>query len=223
VQVAGSINFQSDLSPAALDDSSEKRYLWYNDNGERRPAPMQAALAPYLGNRNVRLDSGDNMAKDLAQGIVLKIFSCPAQREPQPAVMIGSYENNNWTGPLVQSSYGYNEGLMGFEGPTPNGPSPRLRGNLGKAQPSSQILFMTDAVPRSGGGPLYIAWFPAPEGGGTLADCYHSTNGNGAGMASEFDVFRHPRFAINVVFCDGHTQTLTINDRDLEHAMLLPK
>src|SRR5580765_4615120 len=39
VQIAGSVNFLDDVTPKLLDDSSEKRYLWYDDNGQRRPAP----------------------------------------------------------------------------------------------------------------------------------------------------------------------------------------
>jgi prepilin-type processing-associated H-X9-DG protein len=34
-------------------------------------------------------------------------------------------------------------------------------------------------------------------------------------------MFRHPRFRINIVFCDGHVETLTINERDLERALVL--
>src|SRR4051794_39279943 len=48
VQIAGSVNFQSDASPEALGDANERRYLYFDDDGVRRPAPMQAALAPYL-------------------------------------------------------------------------------------------------------------------------------------------------------------------------------
>src|SRR6266550_1533419 len=84
VQVAGSVNRQDEVSPAALDDAAEKKYLWYDDEGVRRPAPLQAALAPYLGNRNVRLDSAANLLADIDQGIVKKIFTCPARPDPQP-------------------------------------------------------------------------------------------------------------------------------------------
>jgi prepilin-type processing-associated H-X9-DG protein/prepilin-type N-terminal cleavage/methylation domain-containing protein len=213
VQIAGSVNFQNDVSPRALDDADEKRYLYFDDEGERRPAPMQAALAPYLGNRTVRLDNAANMVADLQQGILLKIFTCPSQHEPQPSLMIGSY-GADWLGPLVQCSYAYNEGLMGFEG-TPR----RLRGNLAKARPASEIIFMTDAIPRQEGRDPFIAWFPPPQGRCTLADIY--TFAPECGMASQFDLLRHPRFKMNVVFCDGHVETLIINERDLQRGVVL--
>jgi prepilin-type N-terminal cleavage/methylation domain-containing protein/prepilin-type processing-associated H-X9-DG protein len=214
VQLAGSINFQSETTPASLDDADEKRYLYFNDEGERRPAPMQAALAPYLGNKSVRLDSAANMTADLTQGIVQKIFTCPSQQEPEPSMMIGNIDGN-WSGPLLPCGYAYNEGLMGFE-KTPH----RLRGNLARARPASDIVFMTDAVPRrETNATPYIAWFPPPQGRCTLADIY--TFMPECGMASQFDLLRHPRFKMNAVFCDGHVQTLIINDRDLEHGVVL--
>src|SRR3954451_13520492 len=40
VQVAGAMNGLADVSPATLDDADEKRYLYYDDDGVRRPAPL---------------------------------------------------------------------------------------------------------------------------------------------------------------------------------------
>ncbi len=217
VQVAGSVNKQTDVSPAALDDPEEKRYLWYNDEGERRPAPLQAALAPYLGNKNVRLDSAANLLADVDQGIVKKIFTCPAQEDVEPGMMIGSYPAN-WFGPRVPTSYAYNEGVLGFEA----SPSKRLRGNLGKARPSSTIILFTDGVPRADNEIHYIAWSSAPEGRTTLADCYTDGDGSGAsGYYTQFDQLRHPHLRMNIVFCDGHVESLVIKLADLERGVLL--
>jgi prepilin-type N-terminal cleavage/methylation domain-containing protein/prepilin-type processing-associated H-X9-DG protein len=211
VQLAGSIQSVTDVSPEGLDDEGEKRYLYFEDQGARRPAPMQAALAPYLGNRSVRLDSAANMVADLQQGVVFKIFTCPSQHEPAPSMMIGG-GNAGWSGPPLLCSYAYNEGLMGFDG-TPR----RLRGNLGKARPSSAIIFMTDGVPRREG-TAFIAWFPPPQGRCTLADIY--TYLPDTGSPSQFDFLRHPRFKMNVVFCDGHLEPLIINERDLQRGVV---
>src|SRR5687768_8116847 len=41
VQPAGRMNFVWNVTPEILDDSEQKRYAYYDDNGERRPAPMQ--------------------------------------------------------------------------------------------------------------------------------------------------------------------------------------
>jgi prepilin-type processing-associated H-X9-DG protein len=34
-------------------------------------------------------------------------------------------------------------------------------------------------------------------------------------------MLRHPRFRMNIVFCDGHVESLIIGDRSLEHAVLI--
>jgi len=216
VQVAGLTNGINDPTPQTLDDADEKRYLWYDDeSGVRRPAPLQAALAPYLGNKSVRTDSAANMLADIDKGIVRQIFSCPAQVELQPGVMIAG---GDWSFPRVPTSYCYNEGLFGFEGFSTH----RQRGNLLKAAPSSEIVLFTDGLPRTEAAQGFVAWYPTATGRCTLAECY--TNGNGsyeAGIASQFDLFRHPNYRINVVFADGHVEALTMNEKDLVRGVLM--
>ena len=219
VQVAGSINFVNGVSQEILEDPLEKRYLWFDDAGTRRPAPLQAALAPYLGNRNVRLDSEEHLRNDLEQeqGIVRRIFHCPADEQSNSGIMIGSFATG-WAGVRLTTSYAYNEGLLGFEGETQH----RLRGNLTKAHRSTEIVFIGDGLPRSETDNPYIAWYPTEAGRCTLADAYTDADGSGhAGLRSEFDHFRHPRFRMNVVFCDGHTESIALAVPDLQHALLL--
>ncbi len=193
-----------------------KRYLWFTDaeagGSTRKPAPLQAALAPYLGNRNVRLDSVANLSADVNQGIVRKIFTCPAQMEQPEGIYIAAA--GMWTGVRLPTSYVYNEGLLGFEA------SPRrLRGKLTKANPAAEIIFLTDGIPRTDDTP-YSAWYPPVEGRFTLADVYNVAGGGG-GNPTQFDLLRHPHFRMNVVFCDGHVEPLTINGKDLEHAVVM--
>ena len=103
---------------------------------------------------------------------------------------------------------------MGWEG-TPH----RLRGNLGKARPASEIIFMTDGIPRRETADGFIAWFPPPQGRYTLADIY--TYVPGGGVASQFDPLRHPRFKMNIVFCDGHVEFVAETiEQSLLNAML---
>ena len=211
VQIAGRMNDILDVTPDLLDDPSERRYLWYDDAGLRRPAPMQAALSKYLGNKNVRTDSADHLLADVDQGIVRRIFTCPAQLDPLPGIMIAGA---GWTAPLIRSSYGYNEGLMGLNYGTPR----RLAGNLARVGHASETVFLTDAVPRGGDDP-FIAWYPSNTGRCTLADCH--VHFNGAGLPDQFDPLRHPGFRMNVVFCDGHVDSLVINQSDLERGVLL--
>ena len=214
VQVAGAANGIFDVSPTGLEDAEEKRYLYFDDEGFRRPAPLQAALAPYLGQKNVRLDSAANMLADIDRGLLKQIFTCPAQLEQQAGIMISG---GGWFGPLVPTSYAYNEGLLGFEA-WPR----RLRANLQKARPSAEVVFMTDAVPRTELEQPYVAWFPLPSGRSTLADCYtNAQNTYMAGVRSQFDLLRHPGFRMNIVFCDGHTESMVIQEKELEGAVLL--
>jgi len=215
VQVAGAMNGLFAVTPASLDDADERKYAYYDDEGQRRPAPLQAALAPYLGRRDVRLDSAANMLADIDAGVLRQVFTCPAQLEPQAGVMIAG---GGWFGPSVPTGYAYNEGVLGFE-VHPR----RLRANLTKARPSSEILFMTDAVPRTDFGHGFIAWYPPPEGRCTLADCYTNDNGTyAAGVASQFDQLRHPNFRMNIVFCDGHAEAIAIKPAELARAVVLP-
>src|SRR5687768_14384088 len=88
IQVAGLMNGVAEVTPAALSDPEERRYLWFDDESGRRPAPLQAALAPYLGNRDIRLDSRQNMLADIDQGVLRKIFTCPSQQEVPQGIMI---------------------------------------------------------------------------------------------------------------------------------------
>ena len=195
VQLVGNINGAvGGVSPETLDDADEKRYAYFDDEGYRRPAPMQAALAPYLGVKNVRLDGAANLKADLAGG--------------------------GWGGIYLPSSYCFNEGVLGFELFSEH----RLRANLTRARPAAEIIFATDGVPRTELGTGYVAWFPTAQGRCTLADCYTNANGTyQAGVASQFDPLRHPNFRMNVVFCDGHTETIAITERELQRCVLLPE
>jgi prepilin-type processing-associated H-X9-DG protein len=218
VQVAGSMNGLLVVTPQTLEDADEKRYVYYDDGGLRRPAPLHAALAPYLGQRGVRLDSAANLAADIERGVVRKLFTCPSQPEPTPVgIMIAGGGIVPWFGPRLPSSYAYNEGLLGFE----LGSTRRQRGLLSRARPASEVVFMTDGVPRTELGPGFIAWFPNTKGRCTLADCYTNANGTfAAGVASQFDPIRHHGW-MNVVFADGHAETIAINARALSRAVLL--
>jgi prepilin-type N-terminal cleavage/methylation domain-containing protein/prepilin-type processing-associated H-X9-DG protein len=216
VQVAGNMNGVLFVTPDSLDDADQKRYAYYDDEGVRRPAPLQVALAPYLGRKDIRLDSAANMLADIDAGALKQIFTCPAQLEPPGGMMIAG---GGWGAPLVPTSYAYNEGLLGFEIPSEH----RLRANLTKARAPAEMVFMTDAVPRQEFGGSFIAWFPTPEGRCTLAECYTNADGTYlAGVASQFDQLRHPNFRMNIVFCDGHCESMIIKPSELQRAVLLP-
>jgi len=213
VQVAGWMNdLFVPLTPESIGDAGEARYLYYDDAGVRRPAPLQAALAPYLG-KPMRTDSRDHLEQDLAaDSPVKRIFTCPSQTNIEPGIMIAG-GIPFWVGPTFVGSYAYNEGFLGYNYPTER----RLRGNLNKVKRSSETVFLGDGLPRLETDLLFIAWFPGDSGVCTLAESYDETNG---GLRSEFDLHRHNK-RMNVVFLDGHTETLTINSQDLRRGLLL--
>ncbi len=178
---------------------------------------MQAALAPYLGvNGGVRSDSADHLLADVESGMVKRIFTCPAQEEPAPSLMIAGGDEK-WYGPLVPSSYAFNEGLFGFV----NSSDHWMRGKLSKARPAAEIVFMSDALPRTEFGVGFIAWMPIRRGKLTLADALTNDNETyKCGVRSQFDFFRHHQ-KMNVVFCDGHAETLIMTSKELERGVLL--
>src|SRR5207248_9973486 len=51
-------------TPAGVNDPKMILYSYMTDNRKERVAPMQAALAPYLGQRNVRTDTLKNLQED---------------------------------------------------------------------------------------------------------------------------------------------------------------
>ncbi len=220
VQLGGSVNDVDDLTPQTVDDPNETRYVWYiDDAGKKRPAPLQAALAPYLQRGGVRLDSTAHLVADLEDGVMRRIFHCPADMQEQSGVTVGCIPID-WLGPSCHISYALNEGILGYEANSPR----RLRGNLTKAHPSSEVIFMGDGLPRAVGD--YICWFPFPEGRCTLAHAFTFISPgplqpDRAGLPSEFDLLRHPRFRMNAVYCDGHTESLVISELGLQRTLLL--
>jgi prepilin-type N-terminal cleavage/methylation domain-containing protein/prepilin-type processing-associated H-X9-DG protein len=213
-QIAGLTNgIDVTLTPEVLKDTSRTRYTYYEDNG-LKPAPLPAALAPYLGYK-VRLDNRANLQADLddPRG-VRRIFTCPAQTEFTPGTIIAGGVPD-WTAPDFSGSYAFNEGFLDFEAE----PTRRLRGQISKVKRASETVFLGDGLPRiTSVVQPFIAWFPGPDGTITLADTYEENNGSG--LRSEFDLLRH-RKRMNVVFCDGHCDALLIDSNDLRRGLIL--
>src|SRR5947209_15439837 len=65
-------------NPQGLEDSSQRKYMYYLDNGITRPLPLTAALAYYMDVR-VRTDSREHLAEDLGCEQMRPVFRCPAQ------------------------------------------------------------------------------------------------------------------------------------------------
>jgi prepilin-type processing-associated H-X9-DG protein len=224
LQFAGKANGANSAAPTDIFDPQEIHYAYYDDTVGRRPIPLPVALAPYLGSK-IRVDSAADMTTDFESSSCLarRVFTCPAQLEMIPGQTVS--DEAGWYAPRLSISYAYNEGVTGFENSTDIQISThRLRGQFSKAIPSSEVFFMTDAVPRGGvDSSFYIAWFPSDSGRSTLGDIYSNSDGGTTDvMDTQFDHVRH-HGKINVVYFDGHVDTLEIISEDLERAVILSK
>jgi prepilin-type processing-associated H-X9-DG protein/prepilin-type N-terminal cleavage/methylation domain-containing protein len=212
IQIAGKMNGTS-ATPADMDDPQKTRYVYFEDDGAPRPAPLPVALAPYLGSK-IRLDSRDQLVAGWGDTacVARRVFTCSSQMDV-PFGQTVSGDLDGWDGPKLQISYAYNEAVTGWV----ENSDRRLHGKFSKVHPASEIIFMSDAIPRTGdGGSDYIAWFPNDAGRYTLADAYSDETY----LRSQFDEFRH-QGRINVVYFDGHVQFLWIAPEDLQRAMLV--
>ena len=61
-----------------LEDSLSVKYDYYTDDGMKRPLPITAALAQYMG-PVVRTDSRENLEADLEAPALRRLFHCPSQ------------------------------------------------------------------------------------------------------------------------------------------------
>ena len=125
-----------------------------------------------------------------------------------------------WFGPRLSISYAFNEGVLGYMQDSDH----RLRGQFSKAVPSAEIFFMTDALRGlEKMCSIIYSGFPATAGVSTLGDVYSNADGGDTEvMDTQFDPARH-QGKINVIYFDGHVDTLEILPNDLEQAVISSK
>lgn len=199
-------------TPFGLHDPGQRYWSYYNEGTTTRVMPMNAALAPYLGQTGIHTDSAANMTTDLNNGNVRRVFTCPSQAEnPQTVTLIGT--NTGWTGPNQYCSYGWNEEVIGWGQPGDGSGCAnhsRARGQLNRIGHSpADTFYMCDANPRSGS-PQWADFYAHPVNV-TLADCFNSKNNNNAGGDwSQFDLNRH-NGKICILFMDGHAEKFDIS------------
>ena len=206
-------------TPQGVNDNKQAYYAYFRDGSTLRVMPMQAALAPYLGQRNVRTDSAINLYNDCSTGFVRKVFTCPAQAEDDQfrGVMIS---DSTWENPTIYlwTSYAYNEAALGWADPSSNIVTGhhRARAILTQMPHPADLVFMSDGNRRTELGPTdqTPAFFDVTPN----RSLYDAFTENGAGVMSVFDQQRHRR-RINCLFIDGHGETLTI-DQSLQRISL---
>jgi prepilin-type processing-associated H-X9-DG protein len=108
---------------------------------------------------------------------------------------------SGWAGPLLQTSYAFNEGILGWGNV---GTHTRERGNVSRISQSANIVLMADASPRGTNG--WIVYNDDADNE-TLLDFYNGTYDTGDPRL--FDKVRH--FGrMNILFLDGHGDSAAI-------------
>lgn len=188
-------------NPHGLEDDNEKKYMYYMDSGIKRPLPLTAALAFYMDVR-FRTDSREHMAQDLASDAMRRPFHCPAQFIDY-AGGTERDESGSWAAPDCWSSYDFNTALLGRRDyNTDHCP----KGLLSRVRQPSKVYFALDGRPRNQSSLRYFM-IPDDNEDQTLYDVQQSLIGGNGAEALDFG--RH-RMRINVLFCDGHAENLSM-------------
>lgn len=239
------VNSLSDL-PTSLNDSSRKRYTyatWPVVPGSLNPAPLPAALGPYLGVKDLPFDNWDKLDQvlnDRNQDGVWRRFMCPdtnamekgrystdpndANAVDQGTMLVTAVANEPFTAWSTNSDYGFNEGVFGYHYDQRYAHN-RVGGNIARVRRSSEVAVYTDAIARPGPAvsfmPIgWICWTPSLDGQGaaTLGDAFAGT-GRAVGREN-FDLNRHSK-RMNIAFLDGHVETVEIKQEALDRVFLI--
>ncbi len=231
--------------PEGLNDSTRTRYTYAYAPQINVPmiVPLPAAIAPYLGYKDLPFENWDLLDQALNEKTrVWQLFMCPSTGSFQ---YDKRFTNSTDTTPINQgtmmsvrrintplaawstnSDYGLNEGFLGYNLILPN-KDRRLGGNMSKLSNPAETILFTDANRRSYGAYSWmpdgwLCWTPSNNSRGrvTLADAL-ANNGRGAD-ASMFDRRRHKN-KLNIVFVDGHVELVRIESNALSRCNILPK
>jgi prepilin-type processing-associated H-X9-DG protein/prepilin-type N-terminal cleavage/methylation domain-containing protein len=194
-------------------DPNRRKYMYYRDGYVSqevwRPVALPAALGHYMGLQEVLTQLGPMPA--LEADSVRRAFACPSQ---DPATIVGSptiTDDVEPIGPRAYMSYIFNGAALGRQiypwGETPAGRLERI------VEPTQVFLFADGIGPHDAYG-MYT-WFGygvhPVRTDPTLAD-YWLLGGKSTG---QFDRSRHGG-RINIVFVDGHAETLRLPGTQLE-------
>jgi prepilin-type N-terminal cleavage/methylation domain-containing protein/prepilin-type processing-associated H-X9-DG protein len=213
--LAGELWGPADATPGALGDSQQVMWSYFTDTVVK-VAPLPIALAPYLGQSNLRTDTAANSVIDYNNGSTIRIFTCPSnvdqmqQGTSQTSKFI-SCQSNGWTGPLLQTSYAFNEAVLGWcdAGVSNVAGHSRCRGNLARVHGSADMVLLADASPRGANGGWIV--YNDHTNTDTLYEFYTGVFPNGTDTSDPllFDKQRHYG-NMNILFCDGHGETTPI-------------
>lgn len=233
--------------PAGLRDSRRSRYQYAQAPGTdfiEMVVPLPAAVAPYLGYKNLSYDDWYLLDRELNDKTrVWQLFMCPAtdsyayhlrwagDNTPiNQGTMLGGKRGHYAAEPFAawssNSDYGINEGVFGYYYDQAYS-SRRYAGQQSKIVNPASVALFTDAQRRKT--PAYaffddpwILWTPSITSTGpvTLADAL-----KGGDLAVDPDMFDFPRHKnrMNIAFADGHVELLLMDAGSLSKVFLLPK
>ena len=196
-------------NPRGLQDEAERKYMYYLDNGVKRPVPVTVALGKYMG-VTTRTESRAALEEDLQREPLRRLFRCPAQQVAYHGWTQRGDEDGKWTAPEEWSSYAFNEALLGRR---PAHLERCPKGMLSRVTRPTEVFFVLDGRPRDFNGPGNRNFLvpdkdhpDAPEE--TLYDFHQRVLAAAPRQGGKelLDFVRH-RMRINVVFCDGHAET----------------
>jgi prepilin-type processing-associated H-X9-DG protein/prepilin-type N-terminal cleavage/methylation domain-containing protein len=249
LNVEGFIGGGAEMISAAFGDERRKRYTysWQPQQQIHLIAPLPAAMAQYVGVRNLSFDDWHQLDQELnnTRG-VWQMFMCPetdaldrgrASGDPndstptiQGAMMLLSIKgsiNSYWS---TNSDFAMNEGLLGFDYRTQYKPR-RLAGKTSYIERASETMLLCDAKLSSTIPPNFPSNFQCPwitmapslnsTGPVTLADVL-AQNDLVEKMRAEIDQRRH-KGRMNICFADGHVETIYISAKSLQHVFLMTK
>jgi len=226
--------------PAALNDSEKKRYAYHYDPNDPiplrtidRPMPFFVALLSSTikgGDRLAQLVPDYKWSRTEALFPQARIFRCPAAqpmryRAYYKGWVEGVFEGGSTmllvTGNLrdrtvwyTNIDYGSNGGLLGYHY-SRQFDHRRYGGRLSAVKNSARMVMCAEA------GGIWPGWIPALERSTrhvTLADAWGSTPE--VPYAPPLDQGRHQR-KMNLLFVDGHVETVPIDQTALAHCDLL--
>jgi prepilin-type processing-associated H-X9-DG protein len=199
-------------NPHGLFDDNETRYTYYTEDGVKRPVPFTVAIALSLGVK-LRLDSRQNLEKDMRGYAVRKYFRCPSQEETRSGFTQREDSPRQWTGPEDVSSYVFNEAILGLREREP-WRDPMPLGKLSAVRHPSTVLLAMDGCPRDRGKDRWLV-FPDIGPEDTIIDFVEAAHRPDSVWGREIlDYWRHNCRA-NVLFVDGHVATVLLLPSDL--------
>ncbi|MCY2955357.1 MAG: type II secretion system protein [Planctomycetota bacterium] len=200
------------VNPKGLEDERERRYIYYTDNGVKRPVPFTVALAVSMGLKP-RLDSRENLEQDMLREGFYKRFKCPSQDPLYRGLT--QRDSEAWRAPAEWSSYVVNEALLGRrDRPAWSYPMAKLI----RAKHPGQVMLAMDGRPRSIQDPEGFLLVYDMRKDDTIYD-FHYTYMPRGHFYDTLDFLRH-RYFINVLFADFHVERIPMTDDGLKSIWL---